>query len=306
MSKPENPGQPARPKRISAPQMPDFLPSGAQQQVRHLQNSDVQLQVYAHRSTEQNLIVPAVAEPLLVLVLSGEARVQERAEGEDWATYAVSTDDFFLTMTPEPYEMRWETTRGGDFKVLHLYLSQRILDLAAGDLFPGKVRLLDISAARDESISQMVRLLHQEAIHHQEPSTLYLQSIAQALAVHLVRHYRDATVGLRTVNALPAYKLNRVIEHMGHGLEKSFNLASLAALTGMSDFYFSRMFRKATGLTPSLYFIQMRMDRARELLLHSPMSIIEVALEVGYSSPSHFAQVFRRQTGVTPREYRRR
>ncbi|WP_426115218.1 hypothetical protein [Pseudomonas sp. DSP3-2-2] len=49
------------------------------------------------RGTAQTLTVPAVAEPLLVLVLSGSALVQERAIGQDWVASAVSADDFFLT-----------------------------------------------------------------------------------------------------------------------------------------------------------------------------------------------------------------
>lgn len=299
--------KPTRIKRVPAQEMPAHLPAGAYQQLEQRLNQDVQLQVYAHRSTEQSLIIPAVAEPLLVLVLAGSAQVEERGAGQDWTVNTVSADDFFLTMSPEPYEMRWTTDPGQDFQVVHVYLSQRLLDIAAQDVLGGQanaLRLRDVSGARDAHVAQLIRCLHQEMSRCQLASSLYVQGIAQALAVHLMRHYRDDQAALKPVNALPAYKLHRVIERMGRALENEFSLTTLAAEAGMSDFYFSRMFRRATGQSPSQYFIQLRIDRARELLLGSALSVMDIGLEVGYSSPSHFSQVFRRHTGVTPKQYR--
>jgi len=49
----------------------------------------------------------------------------------------------------------------------------------------------------------------------------------------------------------------------------------------------------------------LRINRARQLLRETKKSVIEVALDVGYTNPSHFAQIFRRETGLTPSEYRR-
>lgn len=72
----------------------------------------------------------------------------------------------------------------------------------------------------------------------------------------------------------------------------------------MSEFHFSRLFKRSTGLTPSQYFIRLRMAEARRLLRETGRRVIEIGLDVGYASPSHFAQVFRRVVGVSPSEYR--
>ncbi|HEX8089322.1 MAG TPA: helix-turn-helix transcriptional regulator, partial [Blastocatellia bacterium] len=56
---------------------------------------------------------------------------------------------------------------------------------------------------------------------------------------------------------------------------------------------------------PSLYHINLRMEEARRLLRETKMSVIDVALEVGYANPSHFARLFRRETGLSPSDYRR-
>ena len=91
---------------------------------------------------------------------------------------------------------------------------------------------------------------------------------------------------------------------MREGLDGEFSLARLANDAGMSMSHFSRMFRKATGRSRSQYFIHLRMETACQLLLESDASIVDIALGVGYGSPSHFAQVFRRYTGLSPRAYR--
>nr|WP_283092714.1 helix-turn-helix transcriptional regulator [Acetobacter thailandicus] len=88
-------------------------------------------------------------------------------------------------------------------------------------------------------------------------------------------------------------------------LAEPFDLDCLAALCGMSRFHFSRSFRTTTGQTPSDWFMQRRVQKASEMLRKTNLSIIEIALEIGYDNPSHFAQVFRRVTGVSPRDYRK-
>ena len=74
---------------------------------------------------------------------------------------------------------------------------------------------------------------------------------------------------------------------------------------GLSKFHFQRLFKHATVVSPSRHQINLRINRARQLLRETKKSVIEVALDVGYTNPRHFAQLFRRETGLTPSEYRR-
>ena len=66
-----------------------------------------------------------------------------------------------------------------------------------------------------------------------------------------------------------------------------------------------KKFTRATGMSPAKYQTQARVNEARRRLRETKQSIVEIALEVGFASPSHFAQVFRRETRMTPSEYRR-
>jgi AraC family transcriptional regulator len=51
--------------------------------------------------------------------------------------------------------------------------------------------------------------------------------------------------------------------------------------------------------------INLRIEESKRLLRETKQSVVAVALDVGYSNPSHFAQLFRRETGLSPRDYRR-
>src|SRR5262245_27914325 len=71
----------------------------------------------------------------------------------------------------------------------------------------------------------------------------------------------------------------------------------------LSAFLFSRVFKPATGITPLQFVTRERMPQAQQLIRETSRSFIEIALEVGYTSPSHFAQVFRRTVGVAPTKF---
>jgi AraC family transcriptional regulator len=92
---------------------------------------------------------------------------------------------------------------------------------------------------------------------------------------------------------------------MATNVAAEFSLDRLAGQAGLSKFYFNRLFKNTTGMSPSRYHITLRMDKARRLLRESKRSVVDVALDVGYANPSHFARLFRRETGLSPSDYRR-
>ncbi|MDN3558676.1 AraC family transcriptional regulator [Vreelandella neptunia] len=269
---------------------------------------EVVLQLFTHHSITEPLLVPAVAEPLLVMVLSGSAIVEERSLDGDWEMAQVQAGDFYLTSTASPYEMRWQAREGNTFEVMHLYLAHSLVDKAYRHLLGSQatpISFLDISAGQDDLVRMLLEQMRRELVDRREPSSLFVSSLAQALAVHLVRTYRAPKITGRRNNALQAYKLRRVIDRMNQRLAEAFSLADLADAAQLSEYHFSRLFKQAMGLSPSQYFIRLRMGRARQLLLHTDRSIIDIGMEVGYSNPSHFSQVFRHKVGISPSAYRR-
>jgi AraC family transcriptional regulator len=161
-----------------------------------------------------------------------------------------------------------------------------------------------VSGAEDAKLVSLLACLRGE-LAQSNASALFVRGMADAIAVHLARHYVDVGASHLDGSALPAYKLRLVIVWMSEHLAEPFSLAALAEIAGMSEFHFNRLFKKSTGMPPSQYQIKLRMETARRLLRETATSIVDIANEVGYSNPSHFAQQFRKETGATPSEYRR-
>jgi transcriptional regulator GlxA family with amidase domain len=96
--------------------------------------------------------------------------------------------------------------------------------------------------------------------------------VAQALAVHLARNYTELSQDVRgSKGGLPGFKLRKTTELMAANLEEEFSLIRLAREADMSEFHFSRLFKRTTGLTPSQYFIHLRMEN-RSLSLEARMN----------------------------------
>jgi AraC family transcriptional regulator len=195
------------------------------------------------------------------------------------------------------------------------YVSGRLIAASKGwkDLLvriyseaPETVRLRDVSGFRDTFLAAVLDELRGEVSAGRPAGPLFVQGIAQALAVHLARNYTELTKDVQEYKGgLPGFKLRKITELMIAHLEEEFSLIRLAREADMSEFRFSRLFKRTTGLTPSQYFIRLRMEKARRLLRETTKSVIEIGLDVGYTSPSHFAQIFHREAGVPPSEYRR-
>ena len=87
----------------------------------------------------------------------------------------------------------------------------------------------------------------------------------------------------RAISALPRHVLRRIIKRM-RSFDRDLSLQSLANEIGYSRVHFVRMFRAATGYSPHNYLLNLKLERARELLKKPSMSLIDIALDCGFSS----------------------
>jgi len=89
--------------------------------------------------------------------------------------------------------------------------------------------------------------------------------------------------------------------HLG---DEHLTLPDIAEALGVSPHHFAHVFRQAVGVAPHQYVIRRRVERARELLDTTDLTIVEIALSVGCAHQSHFSALFHRATGLTPHSYR--
>ncbi|WP_340110160.1 GlxA family transcriptional regulator [Pikeienuella sp. HZG-20] len=99
-------------------------------------------------------------------------------------------------------------------------------------------------------------------------------------------------------------KLTAVIHRMEENIEEPISPVLLSAEAGMSTRQLERLFRRYVDRSPKRYYMELRLRKARSLLLQTDMSVINVALACGFTSPSHFSKCYRNYFDRTP--YRER
>ncbi|MEM6939191.1 MAG: GlxA family transcriptional regulator [Pseudomonadota bacterium] len=99
-------------------------------------------------------------------------------------------------------------------------------------------------------------------------------------------------------------KLSQVIQMMENNIEEPISPSLLAKEVGMSTRQLERLFRRYLNRSPKRYYMELRLQKARNLLMQTDMSVINVALACGFASPSHFSKCYRAHYETTP--YRER
>ncbi|MBT8171104.1 GlxA family transcriptional regulator [Falsiruegeria litorea] len=99
-------------------------------------------------------------------------------------------------------------------------------------------------------------------------------------------------------------KLSQVIQMMEKNIEEPISPSILAKDVGMSTRQLERLFRRYLNRSPKRYYMELRLQKARNLLMQTDMSVINVALACGFASPSHFSKCYRSHYNTTP--YRER
>jgi len=94
------------------------------------------------------------------------------------------------------------------------------------------------------------------------------------------------------------------IEHIDRNLSRTLSSGHLAAVAGLSQTHFNRLFRRHVGISPKQFHTRHKMEWAEHLLTESKLSVKEVAATLGYDDPLYFSSQFRKHAGVSPRHFR--
>jgi transcriptional regulator GlxA family with amidase domain len=87
-------------------------------------------------------------------------------------------------------------------------------------------------------------------------------------------------------------------------IETPVNLEEMVKELPMGYSKFRKLFKEVTGTSPNQYHLDLRLDKARELILSTNLTINEVAFKTGFSSIFYFSRLFKKKNGMSPKEYR--
>ncbi len=260
-----------------------------------------------HHDTNQ-AIVPAFQSHLLLLHLGPTSNFVERIEGQTYEQDNTQIGD--VSILPATIASEWYWEAQPQKNSLHLALDTEFVHRIAAEMgysASRNIEILNQFVVHDPQIHYIGMALQAELATGGRSGRLFGESLATALATFLLSHYSASTQPVRAYEGgLSRSALQRVIEYINDNLSSDLTLPELAALIGIGQSQFGRLFKQSTGSTPHQYVIQCRVERARQLLAQGGLSIGQIATVAGFADQSHLTYHFKRLLGVTPRQYLQR
>jgi len=206
-----------------------------------------------------------------------------------------------LSLIPAGWQTTCWTERSADF--MQIELGQELVRRAAGDA-DGELDLPCLFSFDDPLCRELSLSMVAEAQTHGAAARMYVESAAIVLAQRLLA-LKGRTPAPTPRPGLPPALLRRAQEFLHDQMDRNPGVTELSSAVGMNVDHFSRMFKRSTGLAPHQYLGNIRLERAKRLLVEGRAPIIEIAYEIGYANPSQFSAFFRKRTGLSPTEFRR-
>lgn len=243
----------------------------------------------------------SIPKNLVSVAFAPQERTTWRVDGGSSKTTPLSPGSVFLYSSCEFVWSRWDQPT----ECVHMTVAPNLLSQVAAECsLSDRVEIEYRVMFTDPTILHVAQLFKSEILNGGLAGKLYTESLANVLAVHLLRKYSGFVVAAVQNEPLDAPKLNQIKDLIEARLADSLTLAHMAAMVHMSPFHFARTFKAATGQPPHAYLTQRRIERAKMLLSITRLPIAEVANRVGFSNQSHFTAQFRKATGTTPKTYR--
>ncbi|WP_077294765.1 helix-turn-helix domain-containing protein [Yersinia proxima] len=191
-----------------------------------------------------------------------------------------------------------------DLSFVHLYCTDNHLRQLAEQIWersPQSIQVDERIFAEDPQITLLYRQFLLNYDWQEQANHLALSSAATLLMTHLLKTYTQLQWAIPAIRGgLAPVVLKRVKEYIDYNLTQPLLLSDLATQAGLSEFHFARMFKQSTGLAPHQFVLKVRLCRAEQLLKHSAMPLIHIALACGFSSASHFSNCFKNTYGLAP------
>jgi AraC family transcriptional regulator len=208
----------------------------------------------------------------------------------------------YSDIIPAHVASRWEMKEPDT--VLLLSVAQGLLRSVAEEsgLDSRRIEIINRFQTRDVKIEHIGWALKAEMETGCPNGSLYSESLATALAVHLLnRHSSQARAIAHQQGGLSGHRLKQVLSYIEDNLGQDLSLRDIAQVAGLSVSHCKTAFRASVGQPVHQYVIRRRVERARSLLSDGRLPISQIALETGFAHQSHLAYHMRRILGVTPK-----
>lgn len=206
----------------------------------------------------------------------------------------------------QPY--RVEKMKIADFNSFVVYMDNTLLRSTAEELFGAselemKGSCFAFSPALRELLNTFIRECHADL----PGAALMQENIALQIAITLLRESCHNLSGL-TCQSVPYHDdaaVKKAIEYITDNYQNRLSLSEISKATHYSSYHLLRLFKRHTGTTPFEYLLNLKIEKAKDLLKKTDCTMQQICNLCAFGSLSYFSRVFREKTGVSPTEYKK-
>ncbi|MBB4287238.1 helix-turn-helix domain-containing protein [Roseospira goensis] len=218
-------------------------------------------------------------------------------------TVSLSGTAFHLIPADRPVRVEWD----GCDAALIVALTPEFVESSIAPMFQGKVpRLIPSAVVEDTVLSDMIPWFAETLNQAAERASRSVDQFGAAFAFRLFEKYAVGDGDAHYLSGgLGASRQRRITAFIDANLDRTVPLSEMATVVGLGRSHFGTAFHTSFGRSPYQYLHERRVEKAKELLLDDRRTIVDIALDVGFSNHGHFTKVFRKVTGTTPSQFRR-
>jgi len=199
--------------------------------------------------------------------------------------------------------------RRDPFHAVDLYIPRKSLEALAEDANSPRIDELrhEPGRALNDPVARHLLLAIRPALSAPtQASELFVDHMAIALATHVAHKYGGMRARSEAkVGTLARWQERRAKELIAANLTGNITLAELAKACELSIRHFTRAFRGTTGMSPHAWLLNLRIEKAKQLLANPRCTLVDIGLDCGFADQSHFTRVFQRSVGMSPGAWRR-
>jgi AraC family transcriptional regulator len=196
---------------------------------------------------------------------------------------------------------------GCPFDYVHYSVPRQGLDDIAEDLGLGRVNDYRLVVLEDDLVvAQITKSILPLLGRNDAPSVLALDQFSLILGAHLIQQYgAHQRTARHSMGGLAPWQKRRASELLHENMHGRIRLSDVARECGLSVSHFARSFKTSFGISTHQWLIQHRIEHAKELMVQTTMSLLEIAVQSGFNDQAAFTRTFQQLVGVSPGRWRR-
>lgn len=156
---------------------------------------------------------------------------------------------------------------------------------------------------KDAWISNTINQLWHDSANNDAMTQMFVETCVTAILIRL-KQLSFTAPKLIVTGGLSPFQQRIVVDYIESSFDKDISIIELASLVDLSPWHFCRAFKQSVGLPPHKFQTNIRINRSLELLKHTRLNVLEVAVCIGYKSSKSYSQAFFRVMGCSPSVYR--